>query len=122
MISLELPVPPSANHIWRVGKGRTYLSPEYKLWLKKARILIRNQYRGKPLAGEVFVNIAWFRQTRRGDLDNKAKPILDALKGLAYMDDKQVGRIWLVRYDVSCAHPEKMDVDIDHEDATGVYA
>jgi len=115
MISLELPVPPSANRIWRVGRGRTYLSPEYRLWLKKARILIRNQYRGKPLTGEVFVNIAWFRRARRGDLDNKAKPILDALKGLAYADDRQVARLWLQRVNVGRTHPENVQVDVDSE-------
>jgi Holliday junction resolvase RusA-like endonuclease len=94
MITLELSVPPSANRIWRVGKGRTYLNPEYKLWLAGTRILIRNQLRWRtPLTQPVAVTLDWYRSSERGDLDNKIKPTLDALKGVVIKDDKQVRQI-----------------------------
>ena len=44
-----------------------------------------------PFAGEVMVSITcFFEDASLFDLDNIPKPILDALKGLVYSDDKQV--------------------------------
>ena len=46
-----------------------------------------------PLAGEVTVTITYLFDTIDGvslDVDNIPKPILDALKGLVYVDDTQV--------------------------------
>jgi Holliday junction resolvase RusA-like endonuclease len=33
----------------------------------------------------------------RGDIDNYAKTILDALNGVAWVDDKQIERLWVVK-------------------------
>ena len=43
-----------------------------------------------PFAEEVMVTITYFFDGASLDVDNMAKPILDALKGLVYSDDSQV--------------------------------
>lgn len=45
------------------------------------------------------VNIEVFRATRRGDVDNYGKSILDALNGVAWLDDSQVQRLTVSRFD-----------------------
>lgn len=92
----------------------------YENWVKLSFI---NQYPNfKPLENELAVNIkAYFeipksvskkkreqmlsgniRPTIKPDLDNIAKSVLDALNGLAYLDDKQIVFLKVEKfYDVS---------------------
>jgi Holliday junction resolvase RusA-like endonuclease len=44
----------------------------------------------KPLDGEVAITWRWFRARKSGDLDNRSKPLKDALQGIAYHNDSQV--------------------------------
>lgn len=89
-----LPEPPTANTYWRVWKGRAVLSTEgrgYKQnvearWLR----VFGNRRVAFPAPAEVSVHLVWARGRKSGDLDNRIKPTLDALKGLAFTDDKQV--------------------------------
>jgi Holliday junction resolvase RusA-like endonuclease len=69
----------------------------------------QQQFREQPLlSGDLYARIIWFYngQARRteADVDNIAKWILDALKGVVYHDDRQV---------VKCV--------IEKVDKTGVY-
>lgn len=97
MIALELPDPPTANLYWRNWKGRIVKSSEARKYQKTVRSLAREQ--GVcPLVGEVRVRITWRRQHRRGDLDNKLKVVLDALKGIAWEDDSQIAEITAARF------------------------
>ncbi len=43
-----------------------------------------------PVPGPVMVTITYFFDSSPLDVDNVPKPILDALKGLIYVDDSQV--------------------------------
>ena len=43
-----------------------------------------------PVTEELMVTITYFYDSRPIDVDNIPKPILDALKGVAYVDDNQV--------------------------------
>ncbi len=49
--------------------------------------------------GPVSVNVRVYRPARRGDLDNCLKVLLDALKGIAFVDDSQVVHIHARRYE-----------------------
>lgn len=46
------------------------------------------------LVGDLYARVLWFYRERAigrdGDADNISKPILDALKGIAFHDDRQV--------------------------------
>ncbi|MEH2026254.1 RusA family crossover junction endodeoxyribonuclease [Nostoc sp.] len=50
----------------------------------------------KTATGLVMLQITYFYDSDKMDVDNTVKPIQDAIKGLAYIDDKQVSDL-LVR-------------------------
>jgi crossover junction endodeoxyribonuclease RusA len=43
-----------------------------------------------PVTGSIMLTITYFYDSISMDVDNIAKPISDALKGLVYLDDEQV--------------------------------
>jgi crossover junction endodeoxyribonuclease RusA len=104
-VSLELPEPPSTNRYWRVGRGRTYLSPEAQGY--KAAVLLRATKAGYRLGGlfpfpagkPIIVTLEWYRSRRSGDLDNRAKVALDALNRVLWADDDQIVELHLYRHD-----------------------
>lgn len=85
-IELDLPPPPSVNHVWRrtkVGKRSVYLSPEYVAWKKAADDLMYQlaQMRGvRPLPGQFEATIILSEKRVNLDLDNAPKAILDYAK------------------------------------------
>lgn len=94
-VRLVLPLPPSVNSYWRsvpASRNRT------------ARVLISEQGRRfktacrnasaaqckEPMAGDVSIRGVVYFANRRRDLDNCIKPMLDALIGVVYHDDRQI--------------------------------
>jgi crossover junction endodeoxyribonuclease RusA len=76
---LVLPYPPSANRLWRAGRGHVHLSPAYTQWLDEAGWHVAEQRRGH-IRGPYRLGIAALRFDRRKrDLDNLIKPINDRL-------------------------------------------
>jgi len=124
VVQITLPVPPSANRYWRHAKGRTYVSADalaYRhtvqcwWWAKTGRVMQQ---------GDVVVEVGWYREAKRGDLDNRIKQLFDALRGLAWVDDKQVACYLTYRLDTE---PERPRVDVtvwalggSESDPTGV--
>jgi len=50
--------------------------------------------------GSISVTLFYFPATEmEGDIDNIVKPILDALCRHIYLDDKQVERVWVQKFD-----------------------
>lgn len=49
------------------------------------------------IEGEVAVRLVVYMARRGCDLDNRVKPTLDALTGVAYADDAQVARLDVTR-------------------------
>lgn len=84
VVQLDLPLPPSANVIWRVNRrtGKPYLNPIYTKWKKTA---LNAMWPQKPAGGwayfpEAFnVHIALPIKLRI-DPDNVWKPLLDFLQ------------------------------------------
>ena len=89
-LALTLPVPGSANRQWRAGKGRTHKSAHARQYEESAGWALASC---PKLRGPVQVTLCWIRQRATGDLDNRIKPTLDALKQIAFEDDAQVRRI-----------------------------
>jgi Holliday junction resolvase RusA-like endonuclease len=81
----EVPLPPSANRLWRshtskkTGKPVIYPDPKYTTWQKEGHVAIAQQ-RPKPIMGEVEVRIYLVRKSKAADLDNKIKPLLDLME------------------------------------------
>ena len=46
---------------------------------------------------EVCVVVHWYREALRGDLDKRFSIMLDALQGIAYENDSQIGEIHAYR-------------------------
>lgn len=92
-VTIQVPIPPSANHIHAYAKGRVRRSHNYQTWLTQCRFLL-----GQPDAvlGVVGIEIAvaggkGWRANR--DLDNIIKPILDLLRHLGVIEEDNTGTV-----------------------------
>lgn len=100
-LSLSLPLPNSANTHWRHGRGITYLSKQGRDY----RYLVANAVKdaNQPmmmgrLSVEVYIHP---RDKRMIDIDNRAKPLLDALQHAgAFKDDSQVDKLYVERREI----------------------
>ena len=97
-VTVELPLPPLANHYLRVAGGHIYKTAEAKAYRARCEATCRAALPA-PFTGPVLVRFTWYRRRRMGDLDNVAKVLLDALSGLLYADDKQIVEIHARRDD-----------------------
>lgn len=95
-----LPYPPSANVLWRNVNGRMVLSREGRQYKARVRDLLPGV---RPLTCDVAVRIDVYRPIRSGDLDNRLKAVLDAVRGLLFVDDRQVVEIHARRHDDKAA-------------------
>lgn len=87
----------SMNHAYPTNRsGRRFSSPALKKW-KAVVASAAWAAKVRRAGGPVSVRATVYFPSRRGDLDNVAKPLLDALKGIAYIDDRQVEELHLVR-------------------------
>jgi Holliday junction resolvase RusA-like endonuclease len=87
---------PSANRYWRTYRGRKPTrSPEARAYLAQVRRLYRPTMFLERVAVRLDLHLC------RGDIDNRAKVALDALKGIAYRDDKQVRSLQIEGYEAS---------------------
>ena len=100
MITLDLPIPPSANRIWMSGSARTVLSDAYKDWKRAADQFALAQLGAghrEPISGPFCVTITLDRKRNgRGDPDNRIKPTLDYLQRAGVVaNDKHLERLTL---------------------------
>lgn len=118
MASFTLPWPPSANRLWRnvPGKG-TLKSAQYRVWIAGAMGAIAAVATQQPcmVKGPFRVSILADRpDRRRRDLDNLAKPILDALTASAIIeDDHLAASISLAWSDLPPAKPGCVRVSVE---------
>lgn len=112
VVSLILPVPPSANRYWRTVVNRkslramTFVSIEAMEYKATVRALAQID---RPTDEEVIVTVKWFRAIRSGDLDNRIKCLLDALEGVVYENDKQICEMHTYRFD----DPKRPRVEVE---------
>ena len=119
-VVLVLPYPISANRYWgermvpaakgRPGFVQRYITPEARAYREQVAASARAAGVLQPFPGRVFVGLqlyphrpqdwatrmrklgeAWDDSVQCIDLDNARKVLLDALNGVAFVDD---GRIW----------------------------
>lgn len=131
---LVLPYPISANRYWRpvrLGKHITIVpTKEAKAYQAQAALLARTAGFTKPILGRVQVGIQlyphrpldWQKRAARDpltwddtvqclDIDNARKVLYDALKGVAFEDDKRIFRDWAQRMEPD-AHGARVVVTI----------
>jgi len=92
-----VPVPKARARTVRVkGKPITFTPRRTARWEACVRLMALSACSAalwKPLAGRYEVDIEVHRKSRRGDADNFAKAICDAMNGVAYPDDRSVMRL-----------------------------
>lgn len=81
MIELSIPLPPSANHIWK----NYHKSKAYKAWIVEAGWLSKR--RDKIVGPWRITVLAKRPDKRRRDLDNLLKPIIDLVVSLGLVED-----------------------------------
>ena len=104
MITFTVPVPPSANRWHRHVGHRAILSTEARHYLATLPAIAYLQG-ARPVTGDVAVSIVWFRARKAGDTDKRGGILLDALQGVAYVDDSQVADYRIVRDDSDRTNP-----------------
>lgn len=89
MTVIALPMPPSTNALFFNRKGGRTRTPEYDAWLDHAGLVL-NRQNVKPVEGRVSIKID-LDESRRGDADNRIKPVLDFLvkRGVLRGDSKK---------------------------------
>jgi len=97
-MKIDLPTPPTSNHAYFVAHNRKVLSKEGRDYKQTVATLLRIA-RWKPLEGPVSVSFWWRRERKAGDLMNREKLCLDALKGFAWHDDSQIVEAHFYRSD-----------------------
>ena len=96
-----LPFPPSTNQLTRYvvrgGSARALKSERARNYAKDCEWWLRKQ-RPVKLDGPLEVTIEAYFPSRRGDVDNRIKAVLDVLQGHAFANDSQVERLSITRH------------------------
>lgn len=81
VIRLILPLAPSTNRLWRVGRGgRMYRAPEYVAWQDECLWMIKQQTKQK-IVGPYILHLAAVKPDKRHrDIDNLLKASSDILQ------------------------------------------
>lgn len=110
MSRLTLPLPPTMNAYWRHVGRRVLVSAAGRRFRERCATAAMAQ-RARRHEGEVSVRGTVYMARAGCDLDNRIKPLLDALQGVAYDDDVQVAHLDLWR-DVDRANP-RVEITIE---------
>lgn len=90
---LDLPRPPSVNRIWRhrAGRVKPYIDHRYATWKRHCdNLCMAHRWHKTPVRGHYVAVITLDDSKRRGDADNRVKPVLDWLKQAGITDDDKL--------------------------------
>ena len=101
---LWIPYPPSMNTYWRNFRGRTVLSAAGREFKKHLSAAVTEKFLEEGIEGfndrPVAVTIILHpRDRRRTDIDNRVKPVLDALEDAGVFDNDSQVELLLVKRD-----------------------
>lgn len=108
-IVVVLPLPPSANRMWRHARGRTYKSAEYISWLGSVHRCCHVQGAGDTVPRLYALRIV-LPKTRM-DPDNLIKPTNDALAEAQLIANDRFARRILLEVD-EAREPDTMLVEL----------
>ena len=81
-VLIECPMPPSVNALWRrrAGTKGMYIDHRYATWKRVWDSIIMATVPRPKVRGHFAATITLSDRKRRGDADNRAKAVLDALQ------------------------------------------
>lgn len=90
--------PKSSSHIYRFHSRGGYMTKEGKAIKEDYILQAKQQYKGKPLKGDLFIEIAlYFGDKRKRDWDNYHKLSMDALNDIVWEDDVQIQKATVIK-------------------------
>ena len=106
----NLPIPPSVNQMFplNINTGGRGISKQYETWRTDAGWELKQQ-KARPICGPVEIHIVIREPSRRSDIDNRIKPLLDLLVKHGIIDgdhDKTVRKVSAAWGDVERAQVE----------------
>lgn len=80
-MAVELPIPPTANHLWKRRGERFYLNPTYRDWLDACGFVVKSAFGTMPPPVQVSITVHGGKGFNRSrDIDNLIKPTIDLLR------------------------------------------
>lgn len=99
VISLRLPIPPSANAYWRHDRGATHLSADAYAYRDAVGWECRElQIEMFDASQKLALKADFYGLRAARDLGNCEKQLSDALQGFCFPDDNQIASISLRRH------------------------
>ena len=97
MMNLVLNHPISANRYWRIYRNHAVKSAEARAYQAHVTATAIQAGIMEPMTGPIALRIEYYRAKpkRAMDLDNVAKVAIDALNGIAWLDDQQLSSIYI---------------------------
>lgn len=100
---IDCPMPPSVNSLWRSGSGRGgkrqyFLSERYKTWKRVFDSIVMAMVPRPKVAGHFIASITLNANKRKGDADNRAKAVLDALQRCGIIENDSLADSITVRW------------------------
>lgn len=117
LVVIACSMPPSVNAIWRsrVGKGGKpsfYLDTAYREWRKAFDAAVMATRPRPRLAGPFLASITLDETHRRGDVDNRAKAVLDGLQRCGVIENDSLATKVIIKWGVApegclvCLYPD----------------
>ena len=105
-MTMDIPIPPSVNHIFKWGKKSVYRSKNYRDWIKSCEGIysVINLFVQPPVAIELVIYGGSGWRINR-DLDNVLKPTIDLMRFLKVIPEDNISIVneVIARY----IHPAK---------------
>ena len=102
-MKITLPWPPSVNHMHINAKGKRFRGQEYVAFCGMVANIVEREK--VPAMGAQRLSVAiWLHapNKRKVDIDNRVKPILDALQRAGvYDDDEQIDDLHVYRNEIA---------------------
>ena len=96
-------MPPSVNSLWRSGTGfdgkrRYHLSARYETWKRTFDSVVMAMVPRPKVKGNFHITITLNAAKRKGDADNRAKAVLDALQRCAIIENDKLADSVTIRW------------------------
>lgn len=99
-IVIDCPLPPSVNALWRRRNGQKsfYLDSRYATWKRVWDSIIMATVPRPKVHGHFAATITLSDKARKGDADNRAKAVLDALQRCEIIENDSLADSVTVRW------------------------